>query len=234
MKKTLLILIASLTSQIGAFAAVGIGYNANATVGSFRSSTNTSLSLGGVSVGVFTNALSTGVADSFWTSLSSSNGAAAWSFLLANNYRDVRSFATGQPGDWAFPTNMIGTASGIDITVLPANSRLYVIGFDNGSFSLATPSSSWAGALEWGVVSAFGHATPSENFLSPADLGTKTLNFGAAYNLVAGDVKVGTLASGYGTSNRDVLMVPEPSTYALLAISGVGFAGYMISRRRRA
>ncbi|MFM8809185.1 MAG: PEP-CTERM sorting domain-containing protein, partial [Chthoniobacterales bacterium] len=216
-------------------AAVGVAYVGNSTVGYFKSSANTELSLGGVAVGVFTNTLASGPSASFWTGISGQSGASAWSSILAQGFQDVRSMSpTGNPSDWLFPTNLAGTASGINITTLPANSRLYVIGFDNGSFSTATPSSSWSGAVEWGVVSAFGHVTSTENFLSPADLGTKSLNFGSAYNLVSGDVVVGSLAPGYGSTTRNVLLVPEPSTYALLAISGIGFAGYVIRRRRRA
>jgi hypothetical protein len=30
-----------------------------------------------------------------------------------------------------------------------------------------------------------------------------------------------------------VEVVPEPSTYAMLALAGAGFAGYVIRRRRR-
>lgn len=233
MKQALAIVATTISLQFAAFAAVGVGYNANVTVGYFTSSSGASLSSGGVSVGYFTNALSTGVADSFWTGISSQSGASAWSSILSAGFRDVRSVAGSQPSDWAFPTNMIGSAGNIQLTDLPVSTRLYVIGFDNGSFSLATPASSWSGATEWGVVSAFGHTNTAENFVSGVDLSTKTLNFGSSYNLVAGDVKVGSLSPSYATT-RTVLLVPEPSTYALLAMSGIAVAGYVFRRRRRA
>ncbi len=55
------------------------------------------------------------------------------------------------------------------------------------------------------------------------------LNFGAgnAYNLGGGK-------SAYFTEGSlQVNVVPEPSTYAMLALAGAGFAGYVIRRRRR-
>ena len=36
-----------------------------------------------------------------------------------------------------------------------------------------------------------------------------------------------------GTDWASVTPVPEPSTYAMLALAGAGFAGYVIRRRRR-
>jgi hypothetical protein len=36
-----------------------------------------------------------------------------------------------------------------------------------------------------------------------------------------------------GTLTIQVVAIPEPSTYAMLALAGAGFAGYVIRRRRR-
>jgi hypothetical protein len=46
----------------------------------------------------------------------------------------------------------------------------------------------------------------------------------------------GQTATGAGTGRVDnitITGVPEPSTYAMLALAGAGFAGYVIRRRRR-
>jgi hypothetical protein len=67
-----------------------------------------------------------------------------------------------------------------------------------------------------------------------ADFATTTLINNQAnvyFRLVSGQT-----ASGAGTGRVDDITltgVPEPSTYAMLALAGAGFAGYVIRRRRR-
>lgn len=226
MKTKLAALALTVLTALPASAAVNIGYVANGTVGGFLSSSSQQLTAGGVSVGWFTS----DPTGSFWSSLSSTPSS-AWSSILAAGYKDVREVGTlGANFDWAFPTNLGGTVQNIPFATLPQNTRLYVIGFNNGTFATNNVAGAWAGATEYGVVSAFGHAIATQNFLSPADNGTKALSFSATtYALTSSDVLKGTLSSSNAVS-----MVPEPSTYALLAMSGVGVAGYVIRRRRRA
>ncbi len=171
-------------------------------------------------------------ASSFWTGLSSSSATSAWSSILTAGFTDVRSIGTSSGGfDWAYPENLGGTVANIPISTLGAGTQLYVIGFNAGSFDLTTPANSWSGATEWGVVSAMSGASAGSRFESPADLGTKPLNFGSTFNLQSSDVLIGSLASDYSTS-RDVLLVPEPSTYALMALGGLVL--FFIARRRKA
>lgn len=70
-------------------------------------------------------------------------------------------------------------------------------------------------------------------YIAPADGGTYTL---ATYTLdLGGSVANNQFTSGVGaTGGQGFTTVPEPSTYALLAMSGIGMAGYVIRRRRRA
>jgi hypothetical protein len=84
------------------------------------------------------------------------------------------------------------------------------------------------GGNQWGVVSAFGHSTTSENWVSPADLGSKSLQFKSS-NLVASDVFVGSLASNYATT-FNVQLIPEPSTGALITCGIIAF--YSLRRKR--
>ena len=226
MKTKLTIVALALASVSSALAVVNIGYVANNTVGGFVSSSSTPLSAGGVSVGWF----STAPSGSFWSSLSTTPSA-AWSSILSAGFTDLRQVGTQAAGfDWLFPTNLGGTVQSIPFATLPANTRLYVIGFNNGTFATNDVAGAWAGATEYGVVSAFGHITNSQNFLSPADNATKVINFSASTTqLTSSDVLVGSLAT-----SSTVAMVPEPSTYALLAMCGIGMAGYMIRRRCRA
>lgn len=70
-------------------------------------------------------------------------------------------------------------------------------------------------------------------WIAPAD--------GGAYNLFAltidtgvGSVPNNTFTSGAGAAGGNgFTTVPEPATYALLAMSALGMGGYMIRRRRR-
>jgi len=54
-------------------------------------------------------------------------------------------------------------------------------------------------------------------------------NFGSNNAVSLGDGKFAYFSEG----SLQVNVVPEPSTYALLALAGAGFAGYVIRRRRR-
>ncbi len=52
------------------------------------------------------------------------------------------------------------------------------------------------------------------------------------FQIYASSLQSGDQAQPY-FNNFSVTVVPEPSTYALLALSGIAFGGYMIRRRRR-
>ena len=52
----------------------------------------------------------------------------------------------------------------------------------------------------------------------------------AAINLRQGSASI---TSGVLVNSLELQVVPEPSTYAMLALAGAGFAGYVIRRRRR-
>ncbi len=217
MKKTALLSALAVALICQSNAAVNIGYVANPTVGGFVSSSGGAISGGGVSVGYF--GIGSDPASSFWTGLSDAPSA-AWSSILGAGFTDVRQVGTpGSSFDWNFPLNMGGTVTGIAFGTLPQNTQLYVIAFDGGSFDLATPANSWSGASEWGAVSA-------ASFLSPADLGTKALNFGPATALTSSDVLKGSLQSA-----TTVATVPEPSTYALVALGGMALGAYHLRRR---
>jgi hypothetical protein len=210
-------------------AAVSIGSLNNAAVGYWVSSTGTTLNAGGISIGFFANTPD-------WQVLSGKSASEAWSSLLTYGYTDVRSL-TGvtQPSDWSFATTGTptaatgGTVGNVAIASLPSNTRLYAIAFNNGSWNANnTMASATLGGTEWGAVSAFGHATAAENFLAPADLGSKVIQFKSA-NLVSSDVLVGSLSPSYAT-NFSVQLIPEPSSASLLAI---GVAGLVALRARR-
>lgn len=68
-------------------------------------------------------------------------------------------------------------------------------------------------------------------------LGSTIIDLQAANNKVwAGQAVFQNSSDGGITANAasSLAVVPEPSTYALLAMSGIGLAGYVVRRRRRA
>jgi len=212
-------------------AAVSIGAVNNTSVGYWVSSTGATLTAGGISIGFFANTPD-------WSVLSGKSASQAWSSLLTYGYTDVRSLSgVTQPSDWSFatagtPTAVIGgTTANIAIASLPANTRLYAIAFNSGDWNANnTMASATFSGTEWGAVSAFGHATASENFLAPADLGSKSIQFKSA-NLVASDILVGSFSPSYA-SNYSIQLsaIPEPSSASLLAL---GVAGLVALRARR-
>jgi len=212
-------------------AAVSIGSLNNAAVGYWVSSTGTTLTTGGISIGFFASTPD-------WAVLSTKSASQAWSSLLTYGYTDVRSLSSvTQPTDWSFATTGTptaatgGTVGNIAIASLPANTRLYAIAFNAGDWNANnTMASATFAGTQWGAVSAFGHATAAENFLSPVDLGSKTIQFKSA-NLVSSDVLVGSLSPSYATNfSVQLSAIPEPSSASLLAL---GVAGLVALRARR-
>ena len=223
MKKEFKILLALAMAGVFALnrgeAAVSVGAVNNSSVGYWVSSSGAQLTSGGISVGYFT-----GTPD--WVNLKTLSASLAWDALINAGFVDLRTVSgITQPTDWSFasggtPVGTIGgTAGNIPIATLPSNTRLYAIAFDSGSWNANnTMASATFGGTEWGAVSASGHATATENWVSPADLGSKSLQFKSS-NLVATDVLVGSLASNYATT-FNVQLIPEPST-TWLTISGL-------------
>ena len=133
---------------------------------------------------------------------------------------DVRTItgATLSSGfDWNFPLPVSGTVQNIPIGILPANTQLYLVAFNGGSFNTSTPSQSYLSASDWAVVKDNAN-------VSPADLGTKTVILSTAVGST--EVLVGT------DSGVNVLVgVPEPTTVAFGVL--LAFAGLMRQRRQR-
>ena len=231
-------LLACLINTDRAHAVVTIAHVENSAIGYFVNSGGTNLvNTGEVSFGFFsadgTSATIYQPTATVWGNLLNGGAGNAWGSLLSLGWRDVRTLGTlGAGFDPSFstggtPTTNIGaTVQNIPFASVPVNTRLYVIGFNAGSWDNVTKTATFGLASEWGVVSAWGHATASQNFASPADGGTKSMNFKNAV-LTSNDVLVGSLVS---SANGVVAMVPEPSTGALMMI---GAAGLVALRRLR-
>jgi hypothetical protein len=73
-------------------------------------------------------------------------------------------------------------------------------------------------------------STPSYNNLSLLTPGSSDYSDVSSFVLTWNGAVAETIDSTVST----IAVVPEPSTYALLALSGLAFGGYVIRRRRRA
>jgi PEP-CTERM motif len=216
MKSFSLILATVLSLAVTPFvnATVTVSHVENATVGQFFTSGGVAVPLGGVTVGFFTS----NPADASFAGPTPT--IFDWATMLAAGWHDVREYSTSAP-DWDFPIPVAGSASGIPIADLPANTQLYIVGFNAGTFNEANRALSFTGATEWAVA---------KDGLSPADLGTKVANLGSGGTTSLVTVLAGT-ANGINVNMTSIGAgpVPEPSRLILLGLGGMG----LLFRRRR-
>jgi len=212
-------------------AVVTIAHVENTTTGAFFTSAGTSLTTGEVSFGFFTNSLGVYAPTiSQIQTIGAGATANAWSSILSLGWTDVRKLGTlGTGFDPAFPINIGATVQNIPFASLPQNTQLYVFGFNAGTWDNIAKTATFGLATEWAAVSIVGRSTSADNWLSPADGGTKALNFAKLQaSTAANDILVGSLGSAIGTSGYNVIMIPEPSTASLL-LMGLG----LLARKRR-
>ena len=223
--------------MFNANAVVTIAHVENSSIGGFMTSSGTSLTAGEVSFGFFTNNLGTIYSPTALQIQTIGSGpvASAWNAILALGYNDVRKLGSlGTGFDPSFPLNIGATVQNIPFASLAANTQLYVFGFNAGAWDNTAKTATFNLATEWGAVSIVGRATGADNWLSPADGGTKSLNFAKLLpSTAASDILVGSLGSAIGTSTitgYNVNLIPEPSSTSMIII---GLSSAFMARKRK-
>lgn len=181
---------------------------------------------GGVTIGFFSSTAPLASVIQTW---SAGN---AVSNLLNAGWIDVRTVAGGDMqanGDWDWPGQggggKIGGTFNWTYNATYAGKQLYLFAFNGGTSGFgfsssstvlanasAFSSSSFAGSTQWAVLRG-------DPWLLPASDGT-AVNVKVSDVDTAGELIVGTEAGL--NSFRDISMVPEPSTGALMMIGAVG------------
>jgi hypothetical protein len=228
----LLLALGFISVSLNSYAAVTIAHVENSAVGGFMLSDKVTLpTTGEISMGFFSG---TGPTATDWQNILAGSVANAWNSILALGYTDVRALSgatlgTGFDASFATtgsPTSAIGaTVQNIPIASLSSGTRLYVLGFNAGSWDNTAKTATFGTATQFAVVSAWGHTTAAQNFASPADNGTKSMPFSAS-SLVSTDVLIGSLM----TDTKYVAMIPEPAILNLLGLAALGILP--LARRR--
>lgn len=105
-------------------------------------------------------------------------------------------------------------------------------------FILASSSATFSSTAPWALITGTDPSWFSPNPTDP--FGSSIIEMSLAGNTIISSSGLtqaffGSSAPGSQTANDNNLnLVPEPSTYALLGLSGLAFGGYVLRRRRRA
>jgi len=121
----------------------------------------------------------------------------------------------------------LSLASGAGLIVFDLNTPLTVTGTVSlaNNFSIASLRGADGGAFDWSSVDD-GVYTIISNIGSSFD---NIENFGELNKVPIGGDRFAYFSEG----SLQVNVVPEPSTYALLVLAGLGLAGYAARRRQR-
>jgi len=140
------------------------------------------------------------------------------------------SILTGVAGQGTSPYDFSFSPDGNTLYVADSAIGIQKFTFSGSAWSLAynLTNSLTTGDRALGLDVLFGATnlvtwTSATNIWSVLDQGVAT-NATSIYT---------TGTATYGLRGLEATVVPEPSTYALLALAGAGFAGYVIRRRRR-
>lgn len=216
MNKTLLSV--ALASLLAVAANASVTFNGTALVQS-----SGSLGFATGQIGIYLNKNDS---TSFWASLAQSNSiAAGLSLFSSSTYTPL----TAPTESYTFLTNYTATTSALSGGMTGLS---YSGGFSAGDeFAVLIFSNSTTTTIAGDTFRIFRgtQAQSSGGWVMPADGLTLTYNTNPVAGSSVQQIRSTSFLVGSGT-----VVIPEPSTYALLAMSGIGLAGYVIRRRRRA
>jgi hypothetical protein len=131
------------------------------------------------------------------------------------------------------PTDAIGQFFySYDTASTSAGTRLF-----NWAYSTTTASSSANWSIASGTIGGSGDYNTAWLAVAPSDTTVNTIELGINSNVLYAQSAPATSFSpntSFDPNGVNLNLVPEPSTYALLALSGLAFGGYVLRRRRRA
>ena len=185
------------------------------------------------------------------------SGLSASSFAIysggasGNSYQATRPFSTAMAVNDVFTVNLgyTGVTSGGEIGINLFSGGNFRLGFKfiggGANWMINDGGSDFSSGLTWkggspGTTLAFSFTRGSGNVYSINLVqGAESYN-GNNYTSTSGTMSIDSVqfytsaqGGGENVGFNNLSVVPEPSTYALLAMSAMGLGGYVIRRRRR-
>jgi hypothetical protein len=154
-------------------------------------------------------------------------------FFTGKDYATLQSSWLPFAGSDAVTDSLGQFYQSVDLGATAANTRLFAWGY-------STPTAS--ASANWSILSGtIGGLTIYDGVWlapSPSAIDVNVIELGVTSNVLYANNDPGnalvanSVAPGEGSA--DIVLVPEPSTYALLSLAGIALGGYAARRRRRA
>lgn len=204
--------------------------------GNFLSSSGSSLTEGGVSVGFFTVALPTTAAIASISNLNYTTFSSTFGFVDVRTMRDINNnLPTWVSGGWDFQSGFTGGT--LTVPATPSNppsaafnhndtlatfaagattgTSLWIVAFNKGNYS-----NNFTGSTEWALVTATAPGGTANDWIYPTSSENLQLSqINAASEIIAGTDGASIL--GGNASDVYLTVIPEPNSAALLGLGGL-------------